>query len=97
MSRQTLEIAGVLALAAAVVASGIWIVEVEHRSRQLFIENEALNRELDRLQTDWGRLQIEQGTYATHSRIEALARQRLQLTMPNGDQLVVVIEPPHSP
>ena len=97
MSRQALEIAAVLVLAAGVVASGIWIVEVEHRSRQLFIENEALNRELDRLQTDWGRLQIEQGTYATHSRIEALARQRLDLTVPSGDQLaVVVVEPPHS-
>jgi len=96
MSRQFLEIAGVLALAAGVVASGIWIVEVEHRSRQLFIENEALNRELDRLQTDWGRLQIEQGTYATHSRIEPLVRQRLDLTVPSGDQLVVVVEPPHS-
>jgi len=96
MSRQALEIAAALALAAGVVASGIWIVEVEHRSRQLFIENEALNRELDRLQTDWGRLQIEQGTYATHSRIEPLVRQRLQLTVPSGDQLVVVVEPPHS-
>ena len=94
MSKQVLEIAGVLALAAGVVASGIWIVEVEHRSRQLFIENEALNRELDRLQTDWGRLQIEQGTYATHSRIEALVRQRSNMTVPNGDQLVVVVESP---
>jgi cell division protein FtsL len=93
MSKQLFEIAGVLVLAAGVVASGIWIVEMEHRSRQLFIEAEALNRELDRLQTDWGRLQIEQGTYATHSRIEALVRQRLQLTVPSGDQLVVVVEP----
>jgi cell division protein FtsL len=94
MSKQTLEIVGVLALAAAVAASGVWIVEVEHRSRQLFVETEELNRELDRLQTDWGRLQIEQGTYATHSRIEGLARDRLQLTEPAGDQLVVVVEPP---
>jgi cell division protein FtsL len=93
MSRQLLEIAGVLGLAACVVASGIWIVGVEHRSRQLFMQTQELNRELDRLQTDWGRLQIEQGTYATHSRIEALVRQRLQLTVPSGDQLVVVIEP----
>ena len=96
MNRQLIEIAGVLVLAVCVVASGIWIVEVEHRSRQLFIEAEAQNRELDRLQTDWGRLQIEQGTYATHSRIEPLVRQRLQLTVPSGDQLVVVVEPPHS-
>jgi cell division protein FtsL len=93
MSKQLLEIAGVLVLAAGVVASGIWIVEMEHRSRRLFMEAEALNRELDRLQTDWGRLQIEQGTYATHPRIEALVRQRLQLTVPSGDQLVVVVEP----
>ncbi len=93
MSRQLLEIGGVLGLAACVVASGIWIVGVEHRSRQLFMQTQELNRELDRLQTDWGRLQIEQGTYATHSRIEALVRQRLQLTVPSGDQLVVVIEP----
>ena len=35
MSRQLLEIAGVLGLAMCVVASGIWIVGVEHRSRRL--------------------------------------------------------------
>ena len=73
MSKQLLEVAGVLALAACVVASGIWIVEVEHRSRQLFIEAESLNRDLDQLQVEWGRLQIEQGMYATHSRIERIA------------------------
>ena len=92
MSKQLLEVAGVLALAACVVASGIWIVEVEHRSRQLFIEAESLNRDLDQLQVEWGRLQIEQGMYATHSRIEPLVRQRLQLTEPSDDQLVVVVE-----
>jgi cell division protein FtsL len=90
MSRQLLDAAGVLTLAACVVASGIWIVNVEHRSRQLFMEAERLNRELDRLQVDWGRLQIEQGVFATHSRIEPLVRERLNLTEPSGDQLVVV-------
>lgn len=92
MSKHLLEIAGVLALAACVVASGIWIVDVEHRSRQLFMQAEELNRELDRLQTEWGQLQIEQGTHATHSLIESVARQKLQLTEPSGDQLVVVFE-----
>jgi cell division protein FtsL len=93
MSKQALEIAGVLALAVGVVASGIWIVDVEHRSRQLFMQTEELNRELDRLQTEWGQLQIEQGTHATHSLIESVARQKLELTEPSGDQLVVVFEP----
>lgn len=92
MSKQALELAGVLALAAGVVASGIWIVAVEHQSRQLFIQAESLNRQLDDLQIEWGQLQIEQSTLATHSRIETLARQRLRLTEPSDNQLVVVFE-----
>jgi cell division protein FtsL len=93
MSKQLLELAGVLVLAFGVAASGIWIVAAEHRSRQLFIEGEELNREQDRLQIDWGRLQIEQSTWATHPRIEGLARERLRLTVPRDEQLVVVVEP----
>jgi cell division protein FtsL len=93
MNKQVLELAGVLTLAACVVASGIWIVGVEHRSRQLFIKAESLNRELDELQIEWGQLQIEQSTYGTHSRVEALARQRLRLTETSDNQLVVVREP----
>jgi cell division protein FtsL len=93
MNRQVLDLAAVLLLAACVVASGVWIVEVEHQSRQLFIEAEALNRQLEELQIEWGRLQIEQSTQATHSRIEAIARQRLKLTEPSDNQLVVVPEP----
>ena len=95
MNRQVIELVGVLLLAAGVVASGIWIVDVEHRSRQLFIHAEGLSHELDQLQIEWGQLQIEQSTQGTHSRIEALARQRSGLTVPSGDQLVVVVEPPH--
>ena len=68
MNRQILELVGVLALAVCVVASGVWIVDVEHHSRQLFIETEDLSRELDKLQIEWGQLQIEQSTLGTHSR-----------------------------
>jgi len=92
MKKETIELVGVLALAAAVVASGVWIVDVEHRSRQLFVAAEEQARELDRLQVDWGRLQIEQSTYATHSRIETLARQRLGLTEPDDEALAVVLD-----
>ena len=92
MKNELIELVGVLALAAAVVASGIWIVDVEHRSRALFVAAEEQARELDRLQVDWGRLQIEQSTYATHSRIETLARQRLRLTEPDDEALAVVLD-----
>jgi cell division protein FtsL len=87
------ELAAVIVLAAAVTASGVWVTGTKHRARQLFVELEELNREQDRLQIDWWRLQIEQSTWATHARIEALARERLQLTNPSDEQLVLVAEP----
>lgn len=91
--KQAVELTAVLLLAAAVTASGVWVTGAKHRARQLFVELEELNREQDRLQIDWGRLQIEQGTVATHPRIESLARERLHLINPADDQLVVVREP----
>jgi cell division protein FtsL len=82
-----------LPLAIAVVASAVWVTAVKHHARQLFIELEALNREHDRLQVDWGRLQLEESTWAAHPRIETLARERLGLDMPSSQQLVMLAEP----
>ena len=79
--------------AAAVAASGVWVIQVEHQARQLFVELEALNRERDRLQADWGRLQLEESTWATHPLIEALARERLNLHQVDAEDIVVVAEP----
>ena len=93
MKRQLFELAAVLFVAVTVIASGISVVEAKHEARQLFVELEELNREQDRLQIDWGRLQLEQSTWATHPRIESLAREQLKLTAPADEQLVIVVEP----
>ena len=82
-----------LLLSMAVAVSGIWVVAAKHQARQLFIELEALNRESDRLQVDWGRLQFEQSTWTAHSRIELLGEQHLNLRLPNSEQVLVVMEP----
>jgi manganese transport protein len=85
--------AGALLLAVGVGVTGIWIVDAKHETRQLFAELQELKREEDRLQIDWGRLQLEQSTYATHARIEALARERLELDAPDDSQVKIVEEP----
>ena len=85
---------GVLAvLAVAVTATGVLVIRAEHQARQLFVELESLNRERDRLQTDWGRLQLEESTWATHGLIEAIARQRLNLRQVEASEIVLVAEP----
>ncbi len=82
-----------LIVAVAVVISGVVLVTAKHKSRQLFAELEALKREEARLQDDWGRLQLEQSTWATHPRIEALAAQQLELVVPDEEQVVIVAAP----
>lgn len=80
-------------VAAAVLGSGVWVVQVKHESRQRFVELEELKREKDRLQIDWGRLRIEQSTWATHPRIESVAREELELAEPSDSQVVVLARP----
>ncbi|HSG64585.1 MAG TPA: cell division protein FtsL [Gammaproteobacteria bacterium] len=76
----------------AVVGSAAWVAVTRHQARQLFIELEALNRERDRLQIDWGRLQLEQSAWAAHPRIESLARDRLALAVPEQSRIVLIPE-----
>jgi cell division protein FtsL len=93
MRAQLLLICAALVLAASVVASGVWLVAAKHESRQLFAELQELEREQDRLQIDWGRLQIEQSWRAANSQIESVARERLELVEPGDAQVKIVVEP----
>lgn len=94
MKREQLQLALCLPMAAAVIVSAVWVIGTKHQSRQLFVELESLNRERDRLQVDWGRLQLEESTWGTHARVETLATQELSLRRPMPEQIVVVAEPP---
>jgi cell division protein FtsL len=74
----------------ATVASAVAVVYAQHRSRELFVELEALSRVRDELNLDWGRLQLEQSAWATHGRVEQLARERLGMRMPAAQDTVTV-------
>jgi cell division protein FtsL len=93
MRAQIIELGAALALAASAVASGVWIVTTKHESRQLFVELQELEREQDRLQIDWGRLQIQQSMRAANAEIETRARDELGLTEPSDAQTKIVVEP----
>ena len=86
------QLLAVLLLGAAIVGTGAGIVLARHEARQLFAELESLNREQDRLEVDWGRLRLEQSAWATHPRIEQVARDNLRLAAPAASDIVVVAE-----
>jgi cell division protein FtsL len=77
-------------LAAGVLISALASVYAKHQSRKLFVEMQALVAERDRLEMDWGRLQIEQSTQANHARVESIARERLSMRTPTPDDVKLV-------
>ncbi len=82
-------VALLLLLAAAVVASSIGIVYARHESRRHFIELDRLTSERDDLNYEFGRLQLEQATWAENNRIEQIARGRLGMVSPGPAEMVV--------
>lgn len=77
-------------LAFLLLSSAVALVYVQHRHRALYVELQSLERERDSLEVEWGKLQLEQSTWATHERIESLARKRLGLRVPPISETVLV-------
>jgi cell division protein FtsL len=71
-------------------SSALAVVYSTHQSRKLFAELQNLQKGRDDLDVEWGRLQLEQSTFATHGYIEAVARERLGMHMPKPDAVVIV-------
>lgn len=80
------------ALGLALVASALGLVHVRHESRVLFRDYARLLNVRDRLNVEWGRLQLEQATWAENGRIEQLARDELNMRSPEPDQIVVIAQ-----
>ncbi len=79
-------------LLAAVFLTAIQIVVAQHESRKLFVEIQALEKERDELNEEWGRLQLEQSTWATDGRVEDVARSKLEMKTPDINSKVVVAQ-----
>jgi cell division protein FtsL len=68
-----------LVLLAAVMASAMYLVQVQYQSRRLFVEVEkaqALSRKLD---IERERLEVDKRSQATPLRIEKIAKDQLQM------------------
>ncbi|WP_255988390.1 cell division protein FtsL [Chitinolyticbacter albus] len=71
--------------------SAMSVVTSQHKSRKLYAElqNEAAHtRKLD---VEWGQLQLEQSTWAMHSRIEQEATQKLGMQLPSNNRTQVIL------
>jgi cell division protein FtsL len=77
-------------LVLAVIATALGVVYAKHQSRKLFVALQGLEAERDEMNIEWGQLQLEQSTWATHGRVEEIAREQLKMTTPAPDTVVIV-------
>ena len=73
-----------------VMATAIGLVYSKHKTRKLFVELQLLNKEVISLNTEWGQLQLEQSAWSDHGRIEQIARKRLDMVIPEAEQLAFI-------
>ncbi|QFY42029.1 cell division protein FtsL [Candidatus Methylospira mobilis] len=73
-----------------ILASAMAVVHAKYRSRMLFAEVQRIEQELEGYEVEWGLLQLEQNTWAEHSRIEGLARSKLGMALPSRNAITYV-------
>jgi len=79
-----------LILVLALVACALGVVAATHQSRKLFQEIEREQGRTRQLEVEFGQLQLEQSTWASHARIEQVARGRLHMKEPAPAQVLPV-------
>ena len=78
-----------LVLLALLVMCGLALVTAQHQARKLY---GALQKEQElekQLEVEWGQLQLEQSTWATHARIEKIAARELRMRVPSRAQIQI--------
>ncbi len=77
-------------LVVANVVSALLIVRDRHDHRQAFIVLTRLEKARDDLNIEFGRLQLEQATWAESGRINQVAMTRLGMVFPRTEDIVVL-------
>ena len=71
------------------VVCALGVVTSQHRARKLFQDLENEQERARQLDVEYGQLQLEMSTWATHPRIEKIARERLRMVTPDASGRVV--------
>lgn len=88
-----MKVIGALAMSVlllAVMASAIAVVWARHQGRVAFVELTQLQNQRDALNVEFGRLELEQATWAAPGRVEQIARSQLGMITPPPGQVELI-------
>ncbi|HUP30808.1 MAG TPA: cell division protein FtsL [Usitatibacter sp.] len=72
------------------IACALGVITSQHQARKRFIELETGQAVAQKLGEEWSQLQLEQGTWATHKRVESVASRSLGMKLPDPASTVVL-------
>ena len=72
------------------IACALSVVTSQHKARKLFVELENEQALARRLTIEWGQLQLEQSTWAMHTRVEKIATEQLHMRLPDASRVQIV-------
>lgn len=75
----------------ALIMVSLGVVAAQHKARKLYSEYEELQALSVRYKTEYEQLQLEQSTWAMHSRVEEMASETLRMEVPNAKRVQVII------
>ena len=79
-----------LILFALTVALALGVVTAQYKARKLYFELDQQSQLTKQYMTEYDQLQIEQSTWAMHSRLEEFATERLHMHSPTMQQTQVI-------
>lgn len=79
-----------LILFLVLILSSIALVEAQHRTRKLYDALDQAQQSEKKYEQEYNQLQLEQSTWAMHSRIESIATRQLELQVPDEARVQVV-------
>ncbi len=79
-----------LTLFAVLIANALSLVTSQHQSRKLYFELQQQQEVAKLFETEWTQLQLEQSTWAMHSRLEQVATDLLHMYVPDTKHIQVV-------
>lgn len=72
------------------IAVSLGVVTAQNTARKLYSELDQENELAKKYETEYGQLQLEQSTWAMHSRVEELATKKLHMQVPDAKRIQVI-------
>ena len=79
-----------IVLGVLLVISALGVVGASHETRSMYSELQALHKEQDDLESEYGKLLLEQSAWSNNTRVDEIARNELNMVPPEVRKIIVV-------